>query len=74
MTCLNKLLRNYEKIQHISAGACGMQKAGPSARTEVYAIEEWERVQAEAALAKEQEEAILVRISSTCEKVTLCAC
>ena len=38
-----------------------MQKAGSSARTEVYAIEEWERVQAEAALAKEQEEAILVR-------------
>ena len=39
--------------------AC-LQKAGGSARTEVYAIEEWERVQAEAALAKEQEEAILV--------------
>ena len=37
-----------------------VQKAGDSARTEVYAIEEWERVQAEAALAKEQEEAILV--------------
>ncbi|CAL5220372.1 g2375 [Coccomyxa viridis] len=36
-----------------------MEKAGDSARTEVYAIEEWERVQAEAALAKEQEEAIL---------------
>ena len=37
-----------------------LQKAGSSARTEVYAIEEWERVQAEAAQAKEQEEAILV--------------
>ena len=40
--------------------AHAVQKAGDSARTEVYAIEEWERVQAEAALAKEQEEAILV--------------
>ncbi len=37
-----------------------LQRAGASARTEVGAIEEWERVQAEAALAKEQEEAILV--------------
>ena len=37
-----------------------LQREGASARTEVAAIEEWERVQAEAALAKEQEEAILV--------------
>lgn len=44
----------YDGLSH------GAQKAGDSARTEVYAIEEWERVQAEAALAKEQEEAILV--------------
>jgi len=46
-----------------------MQKAGSSARTEVYAIEEWERVQAEAALAKEQEEAILVRTCLLCSFV-----
>ena len=48
------VLRAHNELPH------GAQKAGDSARTEVYAIEEWERVQAEAALAKEQEEAILV--------------
>ncbi len=52
-----------------------VQKAGDSARTEVYAIEEYERVQAEAALAKEQEEAILVGSAScSCPCVCLMLC
>ena len=52
----------------------GVQKAGDSARTEVYAIEEWERVQAEAALAKEQEEAILVRTLPCTRPCHFCCC